>query len=78
MKPFKNTFCIILPNFGRNKRVFGIDFETVVPYSVKQFASASYKRNCIDVSKGLTILETFPYNLSYMMKFMSFFFLANK
>ena len=78
MKTFKNTLRVILPHFGRNKRVFGVNLKAIVPYSVQQFTCSAYEWNGVDVAKGLSVLKTFPYNLSYMVELVSLLFFAYK
>ena len=78
MKAFKNALRIIFPYFGRDKRVFWIYFEPIVSYSIQQLTRGSYERYSVDVTKGLSVLKAFPYNLRNVIEFMCFFLFADK
>ena len=78
MKAFKNALRIILPHLSRNKRVLRVNLEAIIPYSVQQLTRGSYEWYSVDVTKGLSVLKTFPYNLRNVIEFMCFFFFTDK
>ena len=78
MKAFKNALRIIFPHLGRNKRVLRVNLEAIIPYSVQQLTRGPYEWYSVDVTKGLSVLKAFPYNLRNVIEFMCFFLFADK
>ena len=78
MKAFKNALRIIFPHLGRNKRVLRVNLEAIIPYPVQQLTRGPYEWYSVDVTKGLSVLKAFPYNLRNVIEFMCFLLFADK